>query len=444
MYKDEILQDVSTYGNVAQFISFDPFLNLRFQHTADNISSEDLSDLITSILEQSSEKRVNVRSFLPDQPKGNPFDYGKQNADEVIAILKQRAEQGLYTIINETIDTHDGGVSGVVLGDIIEFTPNDTPKGVDKPGACSLPRTLGIRLLEIIYGFKPLLDFPPDLRVEFSIHPVRRGVKKEHTIIWEIEKFDHFHTEAQIAWPNNFSSHIGDKAFGLLIAHLSGFNVPHTTVISRTVAPFSFGSDTGLHEVWIRTAPVKRTPGKFSTFFGWVDPFKLLVEEDPEQKLIASVLSQKAVDAKYSGSLLTLESGRAYIEGVEGKGDEFMVGHKAVIALPDHVIYEVEEVFQKALKLFGPLELEWVYDGNKVWIVQLHKSHEVSINNRTIVPGSPNIYLSFHVNEGLEKLRSLIANVKDTNQGIRLIGQVGITSHFGDILRKAEIPSYIE
>ena len=86
---------------------------------------------------------------------------------------------------------------------------------------------------------------------------------------------------AEVMWPNAFSRRLGDKAFGLLIAHLVGLNVPRATVVSRWVAPFTFGDSTGTGEIWMRTCPTEPVPGYFSTRFGWTDPVRLLEAEDP-------------------------------------------------------------------------------------------------------------------------------------------------------------------
>ena len=56
--------------------------------------------------------------------------------------MRTLAADGYFTIVNETVDTADGGVSGVVLGDIMEFAPLDTPRGVEKPGASVFRMTL--------------------------------------------------------------------------------------------------------------------------------------------------------------------------------------------------------------------------------------------------------------------------------------------------------------
>ena len=89
--------------------------------------------------------------------------------------------------------------------------------------------------------------------------------------------------------------------------------------------------------------------------------------------------------------------------------------------------------------------MEWVYDGLIVWIVQLHRQKdEITSEGNIIYPGSPASFHIFHTERGLESLRELISEVKGTSKGILLMGDVGITSHFGDLLRNAKIPSKIE
>jgi hypothetical protein len=112
-------------------------------------------------------------------------------------------------------------------------------------------------------------------------------------------------------WPNTFSRFIGDKAFGLAFAHLMGLPVPATTIIAREIAPFTFGQSTGSHEYWIRTCPREQVPGRFSTYKGWHDPFRLASAEDPNGVFLASILSQESVQPLYSGALITTSTGKA-------------------------------------------------------------------------------------------------------------------------------------
>lgn len=441
--KDSVLHRLAESANVAQFVSFDP--NRRQRHA--RIRGFDTDHQFTGI-EQAAQAllqasgSVNVRSFEPASSKSREFVYGLTSSDDVASHVIRLATQGLYTIVNETIDVNDGGVSGVLLGNIIEFSPGDTPRCVEKPGTLSLERDLGLRLLEKVYGFtSDVYRYGFSERIEFSIHPLRRGTREEHTIVWEMESVGTFASTAQITWPNNFSRLIGDKAFGLLLADVLNLPVPATTVFPRSLAPFNFGTRTGSGETWIRTCPVEQEPGLYTTRRGWVDPFALMAKEDPTGQGIASIAAQEGINAQYSGSLIVDSRGQIVIQGVEGHGDDFMLG-RAISDLPQNVSDAVRSLYDEASELLGPVRFEWVHDGVKAWIVQLHKGATASVGN-TIYPGDATCFHRFDVNSGIEALRHLIARTGAT-EGIVLVGRVGITSHLGDLLRKARIPSRIE
>jgi hypothetical protein len=167
-----------------------------------------------------------------------------------------------------------------------------------------------------------------------------------------------------------------------------------------------------------------------------------MAEEDPEGSSIASILAQDGVEPQYSGAAVSSVSGEVIVEGVAGRGDRFMQG-SAPSALPAQVLDSVHALYDQASKSLGPVRLEWVFDGQQTWVVQMHRGSTPS-SGRTIFPGTPATSHSFDVGEGLEKLRDLIDQVSGTGDGIVLVGEVGITSHFGDLLRKAQIPSRIE
>ena len=367
-----------------------------------------------------------------------------------MSLLSLQASKGLHTILNETIDINDGGVSGVSFANIIEFAPFDTPKCVDKAGVCSLPRAQAIHILEGVYGFRPALNYDASTRIEFSIHPKKRGLHKDHTIIWEIEEVGAITTTASIVWPNRFSQMIGDKVFGLLIAEAVGLPVPQGTVIPRSIAPFSLGLATEKWNTWMRTCPRTRAPGKYPTISGWEDPFEFMKannhdSDSDDYKNIASLLIQDGVYAEYSGSLISRAGKLPLIEGVRGRGDDFMVGNAKPEKLPEEVIDAVRKQHERAYSALGPIEMEWVYDGLVVWILQLHRlKEEIAIEKDIIYPGKSESFQIFNTNKGLESLRALISAIRDTSQGIILRGDVGITSHFGDLLRSARIPSRIE
>ena len=194
---------------------------------------------------------------------------------------------------------------------------------------------------------------------------------------------------------------------------------------------------------WIRTCPTEQVPGKFTTHRGWLDPYKLMHEEDPKGVAIASVLHQAGVAARYSGALVTDTHGKITVEGVSEFGDEFMVGRRRPEHLPATVRRDVRRTYESARTRLGPVRFEWVHDGKRVWIVQLHVGATVS-SGRTIYPGAAKRYHRFETERGIDALRKLIETVDASGEGVILVGRIGITSHFGDLLRRARIPSRIE
>jgi hypothetical protein len=445
--KDRILDELAIHANVAQFVSFSPSPNgrvtqefTRLRGFAKNHKFSSTREALFALLNLSADKTLNVRSYSPDSPRSKEFVYGIASLDEACAVLERLAGQGLYLIANETVDIHDGGVSGVIEGNLIEFAPDDTPRCVEKPGVASLPRALGMRLLAKTYG----LDFS-DLekfggRLEFSVHPKPRGWKQTHVLVWEHDALSQSSPEPKWQWPNKFSRHLGDKAFGLLLSNELGVPVPRTTVFSRRVKPFLFGTATGSHEVWTRTCPREPEPGRYTTAKGWLDPFKLLQAEDPNHENISSVLCQDAVPAKYSGAAIVLKTGELAVEGRSGEGDAFMLGRVLPDDLPDEITAAVRAAYtQLAKNLGGGVRFEWVHDGSRVWIVQLHFGATESTST-VIVPGEAEAWTNFRAEEGIEALRALLPRLS-SKHGINVIGEFGLTSHLADLLRKANRPA---
>jgi hypothetical protein len=382
---------------------------------------------------------VNVRSFRAGAAKGGPFTYGLTRPGDVLAVLTARAAEGLHTIANETVDVNDGGVSGVALGGLVEFAPGDTPRAVERPGTAALGHDMALRLLGTMYGFRPDLDASPGERVEFSIHPLAAGFRQTHTILWEREPARPVALERRLVWPNAVSRFLGDKAFGLLVADLHGLPVPATTVVGRRVAPFSFGRPTGGGERWLRTCPAEPVPGRFLTRRGWSDPFALLAAEDPDGTRLAAVLAQEGVPARWSGAAMPGSDGGLLVEGVEGFGDDFMLAREAPSPLPARVLDDVRRLGARAAAALGPVRFEWAHDGDRAWVLQLHLA-TVAASATTISPGTPARWHRFDPAQGLDRLRDLIARVP-AGEGVELTGDVGVTSHAGDLLRRAAIPA---
>ncbi|KQT93446.1 hypothetical protein ASG60_08065 [Methylobacterium sp. Leaf469] len=448
LHKDESLAALADRGfNVAQFVSFTPTaegsLRVRLSRT-DGLTPDfpfpDAATALRELLARSPSGSINLRSYTPDSPRSRTFIYGLRDAEVALAAAEGLAKEGLHVIANETVDIHDGGVSGVVLGDIIEFAPDDTPRCVEKPGVASLPIGWGRSILRTVYGFEPALDAGGG-RLEFSVHPGRRGWQRGHTLAWEYETGAADAGEPPPYWPNRFSRMIGDKAFGLLVANEAGLPVPWTTVIGRRVAPFSFGLRTGEAEVWIRTCPIEPEPGRYSTFKGWRDPYRLLSEEDPDGDRIASVLRQDAVPARHSGAAIVGGDGELIIEGRSGEGDRLMLGELLPEALPTSVREAVQAAFRTAAERLGPVRFEWVHDGARLWIVQLHVGATTTLPS-ALVPGDASTWIDLDASTPLANLRELLDRLPP-DTGLRLTGIVNPTSHVADLLRKARVPTRV-
>ena len=105
-FKDVVLDSLANHGNVAQFVSFSPSLDIRYSRIAGyapNIGFESASAAIDAILRAAVEHSVNVRSYHPDHPKSREFIYGLRELTAVEAALNRLSGEGLYTIVNETV-----------------------------------------------------------------------------------------------------------------------------------------------------------------------------------------------------------------------------------------------------------------------------------------------------------------------------------------------------
>jgi hypothetical protein len=442
-FKDARLDELAELGNVAQFVSFGPDGIQRFGRiagVAPNEPLESLAGALRLLLERSGERRINLRTFRPDQPQGNEFLYGIGSTDEAEAAAVRLIREGLFVIANETIDVNDGGVSGVAQGGAIEFAPGATPRVVETARVTGLPLNTGLAVLRSVYGFDPEIPLPPDWRVEFSVHPVRRGFKQMHSVLWEAERVPGINLAVPPRWPNSFSQFIGDKVFGLLLAESMGFSVPRTTAICRGVAPFSFGQSTSSDVKWLRTCPRLPEPGLFPTVRGWTDPFHLMASDVGDR--IAAVLIQEEVPAEFAGAILTDRCRSPIIEGVYGFGDQLMLGCAHPIAMPAHLTWMLEELHRTAFDMCGSVRIEWGFDGRRVWVFQLQQEAAIS-DGLVVVPGEVDADVEFIVSDGLERLRDLVEELSGTRTGIKLVGTVGITSHMADVLRRHKIPSKI-
>src|SRR2546421_11038578 len=161
--KDESLDRLAELINVAQFVSFLPRPSLKQEFARvlgyePNHKFSGVREAVSELLARSPEQSVNVRSFAPDDTQSHEFLYGLNDVEAVVGSLVRISDSGLHVIVNETVDVRDGGVSGVVQSGTIEFSPDDTPRCVEKPGIASMPEAWGKALLSRVYGFA--IDFP--------------------------------------------------------------------------------------------------------------------------------------------------------------------------------------------------------------------------------------------------------------------------------------------
>jgi hypothetical protein len=436
--KDENLARLAMDYNVAEFASFDPDAELR--HSSFRVAPEVGISRIGLAAEQllSRGRPVNVRTFTIDGRQSTPFVYGLESASEVVSAAQALVAEGYYLIVNEQIDIHDGGVSGVAQQGLVEFAPDATPRVVEDPNraVARLPAATAASVLGTVYGID--ISFPSSERLEFSIHPLRVGSRNERMIVWESSNAQGGPLGAAISWPNDFSRLIGDKTYGLVVANALGLPVPRTLAVARRVAPFSFGIPTGSQETWMRTSPTEPRPGLFTTTRGWQDPFALLEMEDPERQ-IGSVLAQDGVIAEFSGSAATTTEGGYVVEGQAGYGDHFMLGGSPS-QIPREVVSSVRQLLDTARAVLGEVQIEWAFDGRQVWLLQVHARSLKGIGGQTLSPGGADRWLDYDPDEGLAALRALTQQARAEAAGINVIRPVGITSHVGDVIRAAGVP----
>ncbi len=464
MLKDQKLDEFAQRGvNIAQFVSYGSDGNKRYSRIRGTYPTQRLDSVegaIQSILDTGA-PFVNIRTFLPNKPDGNPFFMGRRekwaSIVEPADIVRTHLRQGFYVIVNEDIDINDGGFSGVVMGEIAEFAPQDTPRCVEKttkPRCAVLPRGIMEKLVHVVYERRVGFPYSRNHRIEFSVHPGPVGYFRDSHIMWQEESIERGTGPVTVppTWPNRYSVAMGDKAYGLLMAHLYGLRVPHTRVTGRLIPPFEFGEFTGdANTRWVRTCPKTPEPGEFTTKASWIDPFALMQREDPDGSKIAAIIEQNNINTEgrgFSGAAITGADGALIIEGTSGRGDRFMVGNTGPSVLPVYVTDAVTRLWETAVKSFGPVRFEWVNDRkDTLWVVQLHSGESASYGN-VIYPGEPHRWEQYYTSNGLEGLRGLIVTLEKhpfpNDFGVVLVGNVGITSHFGDLLRRARIPSRLE
>ncbi len=191
-----MLSRLAAEANVAQFVSFGPGHDLPQRHSClrghpPGHRFATAEEAVGALLALAPAGSVNVRSFLAGAPKGGPFSYGLTRRDDVLAVLRARAADGLHTIANETVDVARRRRLRGRAGRAGRVRPRGhAPFGRAARHRRPRPRPGHGACCATVYGFTPDLDGRPGERVEFSLHPLVAGVRQTHTIVWERERVD--------------------------------------------------------------------------------------------------------------------------------------------------------------------------------------------------------------------------------------------------------------
>lgn len=440
--KDQQLLNLLDSGfNIANFVCFTPDCYL-ISSTLPNRENP-----IETLLKVAASRKVNIRTFTLERHNNNPFYMGLDDPKTIWDLVIELTSKGYYVIVNELIPLDDGGFSGVAMGDYVEVAPGDTPRCVEKPGVMQCSMDFLEHLIYTIYH----VDLDEDegfnshqKRVEFSFHPYKCGVLKSHIIIWEsIDTKKTPDPPLFPSWPNRFSEAMGDKVFGIMVAHYFRDPVPYSFVISKTLPVFGFGCREYNSNYWSRTAPRVNTPGEYPTVRGFLSPFMIANVDE-----LSSMIYQNEIDGEFSGAAIyTNECEPVIIEGVPGFGDGFMMGTNTV-DLPDDVLLAVKKTVKTLSRQMGhPIKIEWVIRDSNVFILQLNllRKSGTLVKREDVV--NPRFFNISHYKDSETAWVAFNNLVKDTltkgvNNTIVVVGDVGITSHYGDLLRQNNINYY--
>jgi len=153
---------------------------------------------------------------------------------------------------------------------------------------------------------------------------------------------------------------------------------------------------------------------------------------------LASVLVQEEVKAEYSGTAMPLGASGISVHGVHGAGDEFMRGDAGADAMPSTVEHAVVDTVERVQASLGPAKIEWVFDGAKTWILQLNL---ITLAAPLTLPGDTAEWEQFHFSKGrLNEFRQRILELRGSNKGIVIIGNVSPLSHVGEIAEQYGVP----
>jgi hypothetical protein len=456
--RDTRVAQLRNNHNVAQFISFNDDLTARIcvlRKASSSTSNPEM--LLSALFEGALNQRVNVRIFKPATSTGAALFINVNSVEGVIAILTAQRAIGGYSIVSETIDVDDGGVAGVLYGDVVEFTQGSTPKFVDQQRSGIFPqmrREAAERMLRTVYGSDVNFSrFAPDERVEFSTHPGDCGTQPGKFLIWDCYQVTpQKQVIPRLIWPNSFSEWMGDKCFGLLAAWSSGFLVPKVVAFlhpllsrdddgsnPRWTPPngLLFGDETDSAGTWTRTCPIRPVPGRYPTYNFRSDPLELMLRIDPEGEVIRSCLVQQDVGAEYSGAAQMWHDG-VRIEGVKGQGARLMKGTQSPQQLPTFVEQSIQKLSEDIKSVYGLCRFEWAWQNHRAWLLQINQIQGQS-QSMTALGTIRQGYLKFDPDLGLAELDRIISLAKLQDRDVLVTKQVGLTSHVCELLNQSQL-----
>jgi hypothetical protein len=115
-----------------------------------------------------------------------------------------------------------------------------------------------------------------------------------------------------------------------------------------------------------------------------------------------------------------------------------MLGEQEHEILPNEVILNINDTLKKMNQLIGPCNIEWVFDGSTVWVVQVNnaKLKNQKINTDSRFEWVPFIYSKNRI----EDFRKTVFELRGTDKGINVIGKVSPLSHLGEIAEIYDVP----
>jgi hypothetical protein len=87
----------------------------------------------------------------------------------------------------------------------------------------------------------------------------------------------------------------------------------------------------------------------------------------------------------------------------------------------------------------GAVRIEWVHDGSRVWILQLHRG-ATDTGGDVLVPGEAAHWFDIGAQQPLAEIRAALESLPE-GAGVQIIGDIGLTSHVADVVRKRGRPA---